>query len=89
MNPDSEYQAAIKTRRLVWGVVAGAALMAVSAVVYGLLLMPEMPVGQEDTLIVNPEETVLFYQPEECSELEPLADNPPELDYLNLTRYLA
>ena len=50
--------------------------------------MNTAPAVQDDAMQLDPEETVLFYQPEEYSELAPLAEVPAELDYLNHTRYL-
>lgn len=78
-----------RVRRFAMGgaLVCFAFLMAAAG--YGVYLSQNAPAVPEESIPLDPEETVLFYQPEEYQDLVPLADCPTELDYLNTTRYLA
>ncbi len=64
-------------------------LLMTAVMFYALFLHTRMPGEQEYASPSVPEETVLFYQPDEIHYLSPVADMPAELEYLNQTRYLA
>ena len=85
---DSGYRPEPRVRAMVRALVFVCMGLVLAAVGYGTYLMNTAPAVQDDAMQLDPEETVLFYQPEEYSELAPLAEVPAELDYLNHTRYL-
>lgn len=71
-------------------IVGGFGLLSVIFVIcYGMCLVQTAPREQENVVLLAPEQTVLFYQPEVELELAPLADVPQELEYINRARYLA
>ena len=85
----TSYTPTPRMRRMVAGVVCVSLSLLVGAAGYAVYLAQTSPAVQEEALPLDPEETVLFYQPEEYQELAPLAECPAELDYLRSTRYLA
>lgn len=54
---------------------------------YGVFMVSEPPVEQEEVLPLAPEETVLFYRPAELESTIPLVEAPTEFeDYDCLSR---
>ena len=69
--------------------VGGFCLLLVAAVMcYGMYRIHTKQPEQEKVLLA-PEQTVLFYQPDIALDLAPLADVPQELEYIKQTRHLA
>lgn len=69
--------------------VGGVCLLLVAVLMcYGMYLVHTQQPEQEH-LLLAPEQTVLFYQPDIALDLAPLADVPQELEYINQTRHLA
>ncbi len=85
----TNYVPSPRVRRLATGGACVCLALLAGAAGYGVYLSQTAPVVPEESMPLDPEETVLFYQPEEYQELAPLADCPAELDYLNTTHYLA
>ncbi len=85
---DNGYQPEPRVRAMVRALVLVCLGLVLAVVGYGTYLLNTAPAVQEDSMPLDPEETVLFYQPEEYCELAPLAEVPAELDYLNHTHYL-
>lgn len=78
-----------RVRRLAMGAAVACLAFLMAAAGYGLYLSQSTPTVPDESVPLDPEETVLFYQPDEYQDLVPLADCPTELDYLDSTRYLA
>lgn len=78
-----------QVRRLAMGAACVCLALLAGAAGYGVYLSQTAPAAPEESMPLDPEETVLFYQPEEYQEIAPLADCPTELDYLNTTYHLA
>lgn len=47
---------------------------------YGVFMVSESPVEQDDEMPLDPEETVLFYRPAELDETTPLVEMPTEFE---------
>ena len=71
-------------------IIGSGLILALGAVIYSLLLLNELNVEQEEPLQLNPEETVLFYQPEELIDMELSIETPSEdLEYIARMKHLA
>lgn len=87
-NTIGTYVPAPRVRRLAMSLAAGGVVLSGATVLYGAYVVQTAPVAPEQTPQLKPEESILFYQPEEYQDMAPLADVPTELDYLYTTRYL-
>ena len=71
-------------------IMGSAFVLALSAIAYSLLLLNELNTKQEEPLQLDPEETVLFYQPEELIDMELSVETPSEdLEYIARMKHLA
>ena len=71
-------------------IMGSAFVLALSAIAYSLLLLNELNTQQEEPLQLDPEETVLFYQPEELIDMELSVETPSEdLEYIARMKHLA
>lgn len=87
---ESKYQPTQGTRTLARMIIGSAFTLAVGAIAYSLFLLNELETEQEESLQLNPEETVLFYQPEEMIDLELSVETPSEdLEYIARMQHLA
>ena len=88
--PESKYQPTQGTRTLARMIMGSAFVLALSAIAYSLLLLNELNTKQEEPLQLDPEETVLFYQPEELIDMELSVETPSEdLEYIARMKHLA
>ena len=88
--PESKYQPTQGTKTLARMIMGSAFVLALSAIAYSLLLLNELNTKQEEPLQLDPEETVLFYQPEELIDMELSVETPSEdLEYIARMKHLA
>ena len=87
---ETEYCPTQRTRAMVYVLVSACFTLAVSTVMYSMMLLDEVNSMQEETMLLDPEETVLFYQPEEMVSDELLVEAPAkELEYIARMQHLA
>lgn len=86
---EETYAVTQSVRHLVRAIAVCGVLLALAGISYGVLLLDTAPPPTEEPAPINPEETVLFYQPAEFQDSTPLAEIPAELDYLASTHHLA
>ena len=87
---ETEYCPTQRTRAMVYMLISVCFTLAVSTVVYSMMLLDEVNTMQEESMQLNPEETVLFYQPEEVVNDELLVETPAkELEYIVRMHHLA
>lgn len=85
---EETYAVTQSVRRLVRIAAVCGVVLALSGISYGVMLLDTAPPATEEPAPLNPEETVLFYQPVEFQDPSPLAEIPTELDYMAATHYL-
>lgn len=69
--------------------VGGVCLFLVAVLMFYGMYLVHTQQPEQAHLLLAPEQTVLFYQPDIALDLAPLADVPQELEYINHPRHLA